>query len=157
MCLASYNMEDTMRYVSTFKIGIVGEIDFESEKDAARLLLRHAINMAIMEEGGGRPVEIVTGLVNEGIPALAFELALERKYKTAGISTEEAWDYEWLPVDQCVLDCLQWGEQRMLFRNYIHALVRIGGGKQPLEDVAAVRKTGKPVYEFDPEASTNSS
>ena len=66
----------------TLRIGIVGYSAQPFDPIQARALLDECLS-TVLQLYSGQPIEIVSGLTNQGIPALAYELATERHYVTA--------------------------------------------------------------------------
>ncbi len=93
--------------------------------------------------------EVVSGWTNLGIPKQAYEEAVKRKWFTVGIACKKAYEFPRFPVDRIVVVGENWGDESPTFLNSIDVLVRVGGGKQSLNETAEARKRGMDVYEFE--------
>lgn len=95
-------------------------------------------------------VTMVAGITNVGILSLAYPEAKKRSWKTAGVGCKKAYDFEWFPTDEePIIIGENWGDESQAFVNSIDALVRMGLGKQSLDEAAQVRAKGKKTYEYD--------
>jgi hypothetical protein len=133
----------------TLKIGVAGYSGqkFDEEKAEAEL------NRLLDEAREGRSdVDIASGLTNLGIPAIGYRIAAARGWETTGIACSKATKYECFPVDNEIIVGDQWGDESETFLDYIDVLVRVGGGKQTLQEVADFRERGGRVLEADLEA-----
>lgn len=138
--------------MGTLRIGVVGFSAQAFDKDAATLKLEHAIISAIADHSSNTDVEIVSGLTNLGIPAIAYAIAGANGYKTVGIACQKARKYECFPVDEEIIVGSEWGDESETFLDYIDVMVRVGGGKQTLTEVATFRESGGRIYEHELEA-----
>lgn len=73
---------------------------------------------------------IVSGLTNIGIPKIAYECAVEHKFKTVGYACKQAKDFPCFPVDEEHIIGDNWGDESEEFLNSIDLLIKVGGGKQ---------------------------
>jgi hypothetical protein len=93
---------------------------------------------------------VVSGLTDLGIPALAYRVAKNFSFKTAGIACKKAEDYDLYPVDvPPIIVGDNWGDESKTFLDSIDMLVRVGGGKQSLEECNEAKKQGIKVVEYD--------
>lgn len=92
---------------------------------------------------------VVSGLTNVGVLKLAYEEALERGWRTAGVACKKAQEFECFPVDEKVIVGDEWGEESKTFIKSIDTLVRIGIGPQSLKEAFQIRKMGKRTYEYN--------
>lgn len=136
----------------TLKIGVVGYSGKAFDKDAARELLELGIEMVLADHRDASTVEIVSGLTNVGVPALAYAIAQEKGYQTAGIACEKARKYDCFPVDREVIIGSKWGDESSTFLNEIDVIIRVGGGKQSLAEVDSFTQSGGLAYEYELEA-----
>lgn len=123
-----------------FRVGVVGFSRSQFDHDAARLALASSLDhMAML--ASGRVVEVVSGLTNQGVPKLAYELAVSRGLRTIGISAHQALRVRsgMFPVDERILVGQRFGDESAAFVAYIDALIRIGGGPQSRHEAALFR------------------
>jgi len=92
---------------------------------------------------------IVSGLTALGIPLLAYKYAESRGWKTMGIACSKAGDYECYACDRIHIVGDNWGDETSAFLASIDVLIRIGGGKQSLEECRKAQVMGIPVYQED--------
>jgi len=131
------------------KVGVVGySNDDVFNHDIAKALLAIALDV-IEEEFQDKQYELVSGLTNMGIPKLAYEMADKRGWKTIGLSAKEAKEYDCYDVDQEIIVGEKFGDESKKFIEYIDCLVRIGGGKQSMEETESAREAKISVYEYD--------
>lgn len=124
----------------TLRIGIVGYSDKKFNKLEAKLLLIESILEILTDINCNAcnvnvDVQIVSGLTNIGIPAIAYELAKKHKWKTVGVACKKAKDYEVFPVDEEIIVGDEWGDESKTFLENIDVLIRVGGGKQSFKEV----------------------
>lgn len=141
------------------KIGVVGYSagTFDIDKANKLLLLGFEYVDAVYDDGSfDQQIEIVSGLTNIGIPALAYKLANafglpDSPCLTVGIACSKAKEYECFPVDKEIIIGDEWGSESEAFIKYIDCLIRVGGGKQSIAEVASFRKLkpGAPVIEME--------
>lgn len=132
--------------MTSIKIGVVGYSAQKFDEGAARTALNNLFDAA---SSGRHDVTVVSGLTDLGIPAVAYRIAQERGWQTAGVACAKAQDYECFPVDEQTIVGDNWGDESETFLATCDVLIRIGGGKQSLAEVAQFKETGRPVYEFD--------
>lgn len=124
----------------TLKIGVVGYSAQSFDERSARQLIHNALSgIALDHHVKFSDLEIVSGLTNLGIPALAYGWAAAAGTWTTGIACSKAHDYECFPVDHTIIVGDDWSDESETFLNYIDVLVRVGGGKQSHAEVAAFR------------------
>ena len=129
-----------------FRVGVVGYSDKKFDKKKALELIREGFDDLV---GSKKDVEIVSGLTNVGIPAIAYKEAVKRGYRTVGIACVKAEDYECFPCDKIVTIGEDWGDESKTFLDNIDVLLRIGGGKQSLKEVSIAKERGMKVVEFE--------
>lgn len=139
--------------MSVLRIGVVGYSGQTFDTDAAASLLLSGISSAIADHAHTTEVEIVSGLTNVGIPALAYELAKKNNWRTVGIACHLAKDYECFPVDREVIVGDNWGDESNTFLDNVDVIVRVGGGKQSHQEIATFKKSGGRAYEYELAAS----
>jgi len=135
-------------------IGVVGYSGGKFDETIAKALM--AIAFDIVEENHpDKEYMVVSGLTDLGIPSIAYNMAKKRKWKTMGIACSQAKDYDCFPVDEEIIEGDEWGDESKTFLSKLDVFVRIGGGKQSLEETESAKKSEKikAVYEYDlPEA-----
>jgi len=124
-----------------FKVGIVGFSDSVFNKKKAKEIVENAFD-EIAEKKSDYDIVIVSGLTNMGIPALAYQEAKKRNWKTVGISAEEAKEYDLFPCDTVLYKGEKFGDESDYFLNYIDLLIKIGGGKQSIAEFKKAKKMG---------------
>ncbi|MFH1400003.1 MAG: hypothetical protein ABIH41_00645 [Nanoarchaeota archaeon] len=120
----------------------------------------------------GREIVIVSGATNVGVLAQAYQLATDRGYKTGGVTSEKAAEFELFPMtEKPIIVGKDWGAESPIFINGIDAIkdvdpekvveymnhphygldaiVRIGVGPQSIREANMVRELGRPAYEYD--------
>lgn len=124
-----------------FRVGVVGFSRSQFDHEAARLALERSLDPMIAL-AAGRVIEIVSGLTNQGVPKLAYELAVARRIRTVGISARQALRVRSgvFAVDQQILVGQRFGDESAAFIAYIDALIRIGGGPQSRHEVELFRE-----------------
>ena len=146
MTLLSFTKDN----VSTkyFRIGVTGYSSALFEKKQASLLLKDAIKQAIKLNTENKPIAIVSGLTNIGIPALAYQLATELKYYTVGYACKKAEEYDCFDVDSKHIIGTDWGTESETFLENIDAFISIGGGKQTEKERETALEKQLPVFSY---------
>lgn len=119
------------------KIGVVGFSHENINHDLARTLLRQSFHQLMQRHPHDKPIEIVSGLTNIGIPKIAYEIADELGFITVGISAERALHVKCgiYYVDKQMIEGKEFGDESRVFIDYIDYLIRVGGGKQSHREV----------------------
>lgn len=130
-----------MRKDNEFRIGIVGYSSGKFDKDVATArVISGIVRAQVRGFARNQKIVIVSGLTNLGIPALAYEYAKLKEYKTVGIACSKATEYDCFPVDEKIIVGDNWGDESNTFLEYCDFMVRVGGGKQSLEEIAQWNK-----------------
>jgi hypothetical protein len=131
-------------------VGVVGYSGGKFNEDIAKALLAIALDV-VEENHEDKEYALVSGLTDLGIPALAYRAASKRGWKTVGIACAEADEYDCYDVDEKIIEGENWGDESETFLNKLDVFVRIGGGKQSMEETEAAKakKSIKAVYEYD--------
>lgn len=124
---------------NTLKIGVVGYSETKFNPKQAKKLVKDGID-ELVKRHKPTHVDIVSGHTNLGIPAIAYEYALEKKYQTTGVSCKEANEYEVFPVDTIINVGDDFGDESETFLRHIDCLLRVGGGEQSLDETKAFKK-----------------
>ena len=124
-----------------FKIGVVGYSSGKFNEKQARLLVQLALAYVTSQNTN---VKIVSGLTDMGIPALAYEFAQRNGHPTVGVACSKAEKYDCFPVDEKIIVGEEWGDESNTFLTMCDMLIRVGGGKQSLEEVETF-KSMKPL------------
>lgn len=121
-----------------FRIGVVGFSRSQFDHDAARRALAAGLDRLA---AGRDDCAVVSGLTNQGVPKLAYELAVARGLRTVGISARQALRVRAgvFPVDERILVGARFGDESAAFVAYIDALLRVGGGPQSRREVELYR------------------
>ena len=134
------------------RIGVVGycpPTKFDESK--ALIFIKDAFDK-LEKLYNGHEKSVVSGLTNVGIPRLAYEEAKRRNWETVGIACKKTDEYERFPVDLEIVTGENWGDESPRFLRSIDVLVRVGGGKQALDETNEAKKRGKIVLECELEA-----
>jgi len=130
------------------RIGFAGYSDKKFDKQKAIELIKDALD-DLTEDYQTKDIQIVSGLTNLGIPALAYKEADERGYYTVGIACKKAEEYDCFKCDKKILVGDDWGDESDTFLESIDVLVRIGGGKQTIAETKRAKELGIKVVEHD--------
>lgn len=130
------------------RIGVVGYSSQRFDKAEAMRMIREAYDK-IDAQNPRLSKAVVSGLTNVGIPALAYQEAVQRGWRTIGIACEKANEYECFPVDEKTIIGIEWGDESQTFLKSIDVLVKVGGGKQSVMETAGMKARGKQVFEYD--------
>jgi hypothetical protein len=124
------------------KIGVVGFSQRHFDQDAARAHLRRFIVALLARPRAAEtPVELVSGLTNQGVPQLAYVLATELGLRTVGISARQALRARagCFPVDEQMIVGERYGDESQAFVDHVDVLIRVGGGPQSRREVELFR------------------
>jgi len=127
------------------KLGIMGYSAQEFDKGLAEQYIRQHFS----ELGNDIDIEIVSGLTNIGIPAIAYRVAKEMGFTTTGIACSKAEKYECFPCDQVKIIGNNWGDESSTFLSYCDSFLRVGGGEQTKKETADAKALGKTIKEYD--------
>ncbi|NEO31994.1 MAG: hypothetical protein F6K36_16470 [Symploca sp. SIO3C6] len=130
------------------RIGVVGYSKQIFEADIAQSLIQQAFDAIAMKKNI-EVIEVVSGLTQLGIPALAYQEAVRRGWKTVGVACRKALDYRCFPVDQRIIVGRNWGDESQTFLDMIDVLLRFGGGQQAHFECLLAQEQGKQVIEFE--------
>ncbi|MDJ0706080.1 MAG: hypothetical protein QNJ46_22645 [Leptolyngbyaceae cyanobacterium MO_188.B28] len=131
------------------RVGVVGYSAQAFNQETALLLLQEVFDLFEHVPN----VEVISGLTQLGVPALAYEEAVKRGWRTVGVACAQAFEYKCFPVDEVVIVGANWGDESSTFLSMVDVLVRIGGGRQSHQEVDMARVQGKYVMEFELPAS----
>src|SRR3989338_7335910 len=134
--------------MNELRIGVVGYCPpSRFDKAEAIRMIREAYNKIDIQNPNMLKV-VVSGLTNIGVPALAYKEAVQRGWRTAGITCEKANEYECFPVDEKIIIGNEWGDESQTFLKSIDVLLRIGMGRQSIKETVGMKAKGKPVFEY---------
>jgi hypothetical protein len=136
-------------------IGVVGYSAMKFDKTIALLLIQQGFDTATAMLKFPSDVKVASGLTNLGIPAIAYQEAVRRGWKTIGYACTDAENYECFPVNERHIIGDNWGDESNAFLDCLSVLIRVGGGKQSLREVELAKEWGMPVIEFELEAIAN--
>ena len=126
------------------RIGIIGH----SERPTDELELVKLIKAGIALAKGDRSwddITIVSKLVSEGIPLLAYKIAKAQRVKTMGIASPSAVSDDWMLCDRFLIT----DDESNAFLLAIDSLICIGGGPMCLEEVRRAKLERIPVFEIE--------
>jgi len=129
-------------------VGVVGYSGGKFNEDVAKALMAIALDV-VEEHNPSDKYELVSGLTDMGIPAIAYRMAEKREWKLVGIACSKADEYDCYDVDETIIEGDDWGQESKIFLDRLDVLIRIGGGKQSIEETEKAKKKGIPVYEYD--------
>ena len=120
----------------SYRIGVVGFSRSQFDHAAAEAALSSSLDQLLARARSGA-VELVSGLTNQGVPKLAYQLAVARGLRTVGLSARQALRVRAgvFPVDERIIVGQRFGDESAAFIAYIDALIRIGGGPQSRREV----------------------
>jgi len=123
------------------RYGVVGYSRENFDKNSAHQIL-DKIFTDIINIHRHETIEIVSGYTNSGIPKIAYELAEKHGLITVGFSAKQALKLKSgvYPVSKVILKGEQFGDESEEFVNYIHHLIRIGGGPQSKRETAMFKE-----------------
>lgn len=138
------------------RIGFAGYSGQKFDTSKAELLIDEALDDVIARFEPTH-LQVISGLTNLGIPALAYSFAVKhvapyRKLTTVGIACSKAKDYDCYPCDRVFIIGTEWGDESEAFLASIDVLIRIGGGKQSHAECDRAKALGIPVIEKELEA-----
>ncbi len=116
------------------KVGVVGFIDesqFDKESAEAKIA---EVFTDLKDKMALNDINIVSGLTNVGIPALAYAEAVKQGFTTTGIACSKAEEYECFPCDKKQIVGDQWGDESETFLSSIVILLKFGGGDQSVRE-----------------------
>lgn len=135
------------------RVGIVGySAQKFDEEQAMRLIYRgmeKIVKNVVQNKDKEISIEIVSGLTDLGIPALAYKFAKQHNLYTVGVACSKATEYECYPVDKRIIVGSNWGDESQDFLKYCDAFIRVGGGNQSHKEMNLAREMKKPIVEFD--------
>jgi hypothetical protein len=130
-------------------IGVVGYcLPTKFDEAEAVRMLAEAYDK-IEEQFPDTPKMVVSGLTNVGVLKLAYEEAVRRGWRTKGVACKLAADHPLFPVDEQCIVGENWGDESQEFLRDLNCMVRIGVGKQSLEECAIISGRGLPTYEYN--------
>lgn len=131
----------------TYRIGVVGYSGQNFDKRLAEALLAEALVRAVAHVPLTADIEVVSGLTDLGVPAIAYKLATLYGWKTAGVACAKARDYPCFPCHREEIVGDDWGDESATFLGQIDCLVRVGGGAQSIAETAKAKRLGRLVIE----------
>ena len=130
------------------RIGVIGWITQSFDVNKARILITRVFGL-INQKYPKRRKEVVSKLVNIGVPALAYNEAVVRDWRTMGIAPSIAKTLPCFPVNEEIIEGNGWYEESRLFIEKLDILVRIGGLYQCYDESREAKKNNKEVFEFN--------
>ena len=132
-----------------FSIGVVGYSGAKFDEETAKTLLETALDLMENIYKNHGEFELVSGLTDMGIPAIAYRIADKKGWKLVGIACELADENPCYDVDEVIIEGKDWGSESQTFLNRLDVLIRAGGGPQSMDETEKAKKMKIPVYEFD--------
>jgi len=130
------------------RIGVVGYSGGKFDEDIGKALVMQAFKI-VEQAYPDEEFSVVSGYTDMGIPAIAYRVADKLGWKTVGIACKKAYENPCYDVDQVKIVGEDWGDESPTFLSNIDVLVRVGGGKQSMEETEEAKDKGIPVYEYD--------
>jgi hypothetical protein len=135
--------------MSSLAIGVVGYSRQHFDRNLARALIQVAYDKAVCAFPDHEAIAVVSGYTNIGIPALAYEEAKNRGWRTVGIACKKGKDHPLFEVDEGAFVGDNWGDESGTFLEACNVLIRIGGGEQSHSEAARFLQQGGRVFAFD--------
>jgi hypothetical protein len=138
--------------MSEVRIGVVGYCPptrFD-ETEAAQLI--DAAYDEVAKDYPDASITIDAGLTALGVLKIAYEKAVRRGWRTAGIACKKAIteNMPLFPVDEEPrIVGEEWGQESIEFTRELNALIKIGHGKQSTDEANLMRATRRTVYEYE--------
>lgn len=137
------------------RVGLVGYSKQKFNEHEALACIKQAFDYLEENANHGNQNVLVSGLTDLGIPGIGYREADSRGWKLVGVACEKAKNYCCYPVDKEVFVGHNWGDESERFLDEIDILVRVGGGKQSLAEVAMAHERGIMTLQFDLEAEND--
>ncbi|MFA6094714.1 MAG: hypothetical protein WC757_02395 [Candidatus Paceibacterota bacterium] len=138
-----------MKEVKEVRVGVVGFcLPTRFDEVEARRLIRSAYSEVVSLFSDCRII-VVSGLINVGIPAIAYNEACVHGWRTIGVACKRATKHPLFPVNEKIIVGNEWGQESPVFLALLNAMIRVGGGKQSLAETEAIKAKGFPVWEYD--------
>lgn len=135
--------------MTEIKVGVVGYCPpTKFDETEARAMIQDAYGK-IAAHFGGLKIAVVSGLTNVGVLKIAYEEAAKRGWRTIGIACKRAEDHELYPVDEKVIVGENWGDESSTFLERLDMMVRIGNGKQSVQETEHIKAKGKLAFEYE--------
>jgi hypothetical protein len=135
--------------INSVYIGVVGYCPpTKFNEKTARQIVRDAYDRC-RKHYAGIEIEIVSGLTNVGVLAIAYEEAVKRGWKTIGVGCRRAFEHPIFPVDEQVVVGDEWGDESDEFIGMIDGIIRIGVSAQSVRETSKVKVRGLPTWEYD--------
>jgi len=141
----------------TLFIGVVGYSAQKFDEQEAREILEEAfddIEEEYVDNGDWEKISVVSGLTNQGIPKIAYQIADERGYDTIGVAPLEADDYDLYDVDEIIYEGENFGDESETFIDMVDVFVKVGGGDQSQHEMELAEAEDISILEFDLEPIT---
>jgi len=135
--------------MSTLNIGVVGYSGTPFDVEEAKRLLNIGLDAVLADNPTATSVNLISGLTDLGIPALAYRIAVERGWETTGVACAKAEKYDCFAVTTRTIVGNDWGDESQTFLAACDVIVRVGGGKQSLAEVAEFAQSGGKLYEYE--------
>ena len=118
------------------RLGVAGYSGQKFSEQTARRYLIEGMDEFVQhfEKDPKEKIEIVSGLTDVGIPALAYRIGEQRGYYLVGITAEQGLEYELYPVSKKIIIGQNFGDESPRFLKYIDGLLKVGGGRQSREE-----------------------
>lgn len=131
----------------TIKVGVIGYVNEKFDKVDAWKLVRRGLETVKKQFSQG-DFEIVSNLVNEGVPQTAYIMAGQREWPTVGIAPEAVLSQRIFPCDTMRKVGTKWGDEVGTFLESIDVLVSVGRNASTKVYVAEAKKRGISVHEY---------
>ena len=126
------------------RIGIIGHSEQLFDEFELEKLIKAGIALAKGDRSWD-DITIVSKLVSQGIPLLAYKIAKASHIKTMGVSSPSSISDDWVLCDRHLVT----HDESSAFLFAIDALICIGGGPICREEVRLAKADGIPVFEVD--------
>lgn len=129
------------------RVGVIGYIDEKFDKVDAWKLVRRGLE-TVKKQFSQTDFEIVSNLVNEGVPQTAYLMAGQQNWPTVGIAPNAVLAKRIFPCDTMKKAGEVWGDEVETFLGNIDVLISIGRNNNTKTYVAEAKKRGISVHEY---------
>lgn len=131
----------------TIRVGVIGYIDEKFDKVDAWKLVRRGLD-TVKKQFSQTDLEIVSNLVDEGVPQTAYIMAGQQNWPTVGIAPDAVLASRIFPCDTMKRGGSNWGDEVETFLGNIDVLVSVGRNDSTKVYVTEAKKRGLSVHEY---------
>lgn len=127
-----------------FRIGVSGYIFFQFDTEKVKLGIAKIFNL-LARKYIKRKIEVISKLVDKGVPALAYREAAKRNWKKIGIAPANAKKYSCYPVDEEIIEGTDWMDESQRFIDSIDLFIKIGDDPIALYELDQIKSWEKDI------------